>query len=97
MRISRDKAAVSGIELTTEAVEPPPACRKRELAAVIQAALKVGADYSAREAGRRAFAELMKLDNDLQPGSALPMASAEAVIFAQPKRRRLRPAAALSA
>jgi hypothetical protein len=38
--------------------------RKRELAATVQKALKVGASLEAREAGRKAFSEFMKFVTD---------------------------------
>lgn len=93
MRISRDKASVAGIELAPEEVEASLANRKRELAMIIQAALKVGADYPAREFGRKAVSELMKLDPDLQPapGGATIAASGQ-VMFSAQKRRRMRAA-----
>ncbi len=90
MRILREKRLSDPIQLPAEAVSLPTNGRKRELAALIQAALKVGADLSARDAGRRAFAELLKLDRDLQPAPAVTLAPAGQVMFAAPKRRRMR-------
>ncbi len=90
MRISRGKRLSDPIHLSAEEVQNAIGGRKRELGALIQAALKVGSDLAARESGRRAFAELVKLDRDLQP---LPMASAGQLLFAAaPKRRRMRAA-----
>jgi hypothetical protein len=91
MRITRGKAPDGEIELPPETLASALVSRKRELAAIVQGALKVGADYSTREAGRRALAELVKLDPELQPG-ALPMATAGAMVFTPSKRRRLRSA-----
>lgn len=91
MRISRDKRLSDTIELPARDIQASIDGRKRELGALIQAALKVGSDLSAREAGRRAFAELVKLDRDLQAVATVPMAAAPQVIFATPpKRRRMR-------
>lgn len=93
MRITRDKAQMTGIELPVAEMENSLLSRKKELAAIIQAALKVGADYPARESGRKALAELMKLDPDLQPnGGTMGIAASGQVMFAAPKRRRMRAA-----
>lgn len=93
MRISRDKAQLAGIELPAEEIEASLHNRKKELAALIQAALKVGADYPARESGRKALAELMKMDPDLQPNPAgVGIAASGQVMFTTPKRRRMRAA-----
>lgn len=93
MRISRDKAQMAAIELPPGDLEASLLNRKKELAAVLQAALKVGADYPAREAGRRALAELMKLDPDLQPApTGVGIAPTGQVMFAAQKRRRMRAA-----
>jgi hypothetical protein len=93
MRISRDKALSDPIQLPPEAVETAISGRKKELGALIQAALKVGADLAAREAGRRAYAEFVKLDRDLQPVTNAAVAASGQVLFTAPKRRRLRPTA----
>lgn len=91
MRISRDKAALTGIELPAVNIEAALLSRKKELAAAIQAALKVGADYPARETGRKALTELMKLEPELQPGpGGLALGAAGQVMFTAPKRRRMR-------
>ncbi|MBW4023246.1 MAG: hypothetical protein HIU92_08905 [Proteobacteria bacterium] len=91
MRISRDKRLPDTIQLAPHEIQASIDGRKRELGALIQAALKVGSDLSAREAGRRAFAELVKIDRDLQPVQTLPMATTPQVIFSAPaKRRRMR-------
>ena len=92
MSISRDKSSPEPILLAPEEVQTSIEGRKRELGALIQAALKVGADLSAREAGRRAYAEFVKLDRDLQPAPAISVASSGQLIFAATKRRRVRPA-----
>jgi len=91
MRISRDKAQMAAIELPPGDIEASLLSRKKELAVILQAALKVGADYPAREAGRRALAELMKLDPELQP-PAVGIAPSGQVMFAAQKRRRMRAA-----
>jgi hypothetical protein len=93
MRISRDKHLADMIQLPPEEVATSISGRKKELAALIQAALKVGADLSAREAGRRAYAEFAKLDHDLQPVTNAPVAPSGQVMFTVPKRRRMRPTA----
>lgn len=93
MRISRDKAQMAAIELPPGDIEASLLSRKKELAVILQAALKVGADYPAREAGRRALAELMKLDPELQPPAAgVGIAPSGQVMFAAQKRRRMRAA-----
>lgn len=93
MRITRDKAQMTGIELPVADIEASLLNRKKELAAIIQAALKVGADYPARESGRKAFAELLKLEPELQPnGGNVGIAASGQVMFAAPKRRRMRAA-----
>jgi hypothetical protein len=92
MRISRDKLLSDPIRLPPEEVETSIAGRKKELGALIQAALKVGADLAAREAGRRAFAEFVKLDRDLQPSTNVAVGASGQVMFAAPKRRKLRAA-----
>jgi hypothetical protein len=78
------------IRLTAQDIPASIEDRKKELGALIQAALKVGADLGAREAGRRAYAELAKLDKDLQPASAVAVASSGQLLFAAAKRRRAR-------
>ncbi len=90
MRISRDKSLSDPIRLTTQDIPTSIEDRKQELGALIQAALKVGADLSARDAGRRAYAELAKLDRDLQPAAAVAVASSGQLLFAAAKRRRAR-------
>ncbi len=90
MRISRDKSLSDPIRLTAQDIPASIEDRKKELGALIQAALKVGADLGAREAGRRAYAELAKLDKDLQPASAVAVASSGQLLFAAAKRRRAR-------
>ena len=93
MRISRDKAQMAGIEIAAEEIEASLHNRRKELTALIQAALKVGADYPARESGRKALAELMKMEPDLQPNPAgVGIAASGQVMFATPKRRRMRAA-----
>lgn len=88
MRISRTKVPTSDIALPPEGVETSLAARRRKLAGQIQAALKVGADLPAREAGRRAFSEFMKLLPELQPAPQLALASPAQVMFTAPKRKR---------
>jgi hypothetical protein len=90
MRISREKSLSDPIELPPPDLQTSIEGRKKELGALIQAALKVGADLSAREAGRRAYAEFVKLDRDLQPAPAVSVASSGQLIFAAAKRRRVR-------
>jgi hypothetical protein len=90
MSISRDKPPSEAIRLAPEEIQTSIVGRKKELGALIQAALKVGADLSAREAGRRAFAEFIKLDRDLQPATNIAVAASGQVLFAAPKRRKLR-------
>jgi hypothetical protein len=92
MRISRDKSLSDPIRLAPDEVQTSIVGRKKELAALIQAALKVGADLSARESGRRAFAEFIKLDRDLQPAPTVALAPSGQVLFAAPKRRKMRAA-----
>ncbi|HTI02861.1 MAG TPA: hypothetical protein VL752_18080 [Acidisoma sp.] len=93
MRISRDKAQVANIELAADEIEASLHNRRKELTAIIQAALKVGADYPARESGRKALAELMKMEPDLQPNpSGVGIAASGHVMFTAPKRRRMRAA-----
>jgi hypothetical protein len=93
MRISRDKLLSDPIQIAPEEVQSSIGGRKKELAALIQGALKVGADLSAREAGRRAFAEFVKLTPDLQPATGVSVAATGQVLFTATKRRRVRPAA----
>jgi hypothetical protein len=92
MSISRDKPMSDAIRLAPDEIQTSIVGRKKELGALIQAALKVGADLSAREAGRRAFAEFIKLDRDLQPAPTVALADTGQVLFAAPKRRKLRAA-----
>ena len=49
-----------------------------------------GADLAARESGRRAFAEFVKLDRDLQPAPNVTVANSGQLLFANTKRRRVR-------
>jgi hypothetical protein len=91
VRISRDKALSEPIRLPTADIQSSIEGRKRELGALIQAALKVGADLAAREAGRRAYAEFVKLDKDLQPAPSVTVADPGQLLFAETKRRRARP------
>ncbi len=90
MRISRDKSLSDPIRLSSANTPTAIESRKKELGLLIQAALKVGADLAAREAGRRAFAEFVKLDRDLQPAPAVTVASSGQLLFAEIKRRRPR-------
>ena len=90
MRISRDKSLAEPIGLPPGDIQRSIEGRKKELGALIQAALKVGADLSAREAGRRAYAEFAKLDRDLQPTPSVTVASSGQLLFADTKRRRVR-------
>jgi hypothetical protein len=92
MRISRDKRLSDPIQLAPDEVQTSIEGRKKELGALIQAALKVGSDLAAREAGRRAYAEFVKLDRDLQPAAPVSVAPSGQVLFAAPKRRRMRAA-----
>jgi hypothetical protein len=91
MRISRDKSLSDPIRLPPTEIPTSIEGRKRELGALIQAALKVGADLAAREAGRRAYAEFIKLDRDLQPTPTVSVASSGQLLFVETKRRRGRP------
>jgi hypothetical protein len=91
MRISRDKSLSDPIRLPTADIPMTIEGRKKELGALIQAALKVGADLAAREAGRRAYAEFVKLDRDLAPAATVSVADAGQLLFAETKRRRARP------
>lgn len=86
MRISNPKMVASAIAVPVPDAEASIAGRRKELAALIQAALKVGADLSTRDAGRRAFSEFMKLV-PVAP-SAEVTASGQAVIFAEAKRKK---------
>jgi hypothetical protein len=89
VRISRDKPLPDPIRLPPDEVQTSIEGRKRELGLLIQAALKVGADLAAREAGRRAYAEFVKLDRDLQqPSPTVPVADSGQLLFADVKRRR---------
>ena len=88
MRISRDKSLSDPIRLSSTTIQTSVESRKRELGLLIQAALKVGADLAAREAGRRAYAEFVKLDRDLQPVPVVSVASSGQLLFAETKRRR---------
>ena len=90
MRISRDKPLPEPIRLSQENIQTSIEGRKKELGALIQAALKVGADLAAREAGRRAYAEFVKLDRDLQPAPLVSVASSGQLLFTDTKRRRAR-------
>jgi hypothetical protein len=93
MRISTDKAQLAGIETAAEEIEASLHNRRKELTALIQVALKVGADYPARESGRKALVELIKMEPDLQPNPAsVGIAASGQVMFATPKRRRMRAA-----
>jgi hypothetical protein len=92
MSISRDKPLSDPIRLPPDEIATSIVGRKKELGALIQAALKVGADLAAREAGRRAFAEFVKLDRDLQPVTNVAVAESGQVLFAAPKRRKIRAA-----
>jgi hypothetical protein len=93
MRISRTKVEPGSMKLTSDDVEASIAGRRRELAALIQAGLKVGADLSAREAGRRAFTEFMKLEPAAQPPGAVAVGTSGQLIFTAAKRKRIRSAA----
>ncbi len=91
MRISAVKSLSDPIRLPQEDIQTSIGGRKKELALIIQAALKVGADVAAREAGRRAYAEFVKLDPDLKPASSVPVAPSGQLLFVESKRRRTRP------
>jgi len=90
MRISTPKIVSSAITVAPEDAEASIAGRRKELAALIQAALKVGADLASREAGRRAFSEFMKLVPDSQPASGVELAASGQVMFTVPKRKKMR-------
>ncbi len=90
MRISRDKSVSEPIRLPSDSIQTSIEGRKKELGALIQAALKVGADLAAREAGRRAYVEFVKLDRDLQPAQSVTVEDSGQVVFADVKRRRAR-------
>jgi hypothetical protein len=90
MRISSPKIVASAITLPADSAEASMAGRRKELAALIQAALKVGSDLPAREAGRRAFAEFMKLMPGVQPANAVAVAASGQVMFTGAKRKKIR-------
>jgi hypothetical protein len=90
VRISRDKSLSEPIQLPAADIQASIEGRKKELGVLIQAALKVGADLAAREAGRRAYAEFVKLDKDLQPVTTVSVADSGQLLFAETKRRRVR-------
>ena len=90
MRISNPKILASAITLAPEDAEASMLGRRKELAALIQAALKVGSDLPSREAGRRAFAEFMKLVPGVHPANAVAVAASGQVMFTSPKRKKLR-------
>ena len=90
MRISRDKSLSDPIRLAPHEIQTSIEGRKKELGVLIQAALKVGADLAAREAGRRAYAEFAKLDKDLQPAPNVSVAASGQLLFTETKRRRVR-------
>jgi hypothetical protein len=90
MRISNPKILSSDITLPVDDAEASMAGRRKELAALIQAALKVGSDLPSREAGRRAFAEFMKLVPGAQPANAVAVAASGQVMFTGPKRKKMR-------
>ena len=92
MSISRGKSLSDPIRLPQGDIQTSIESRKKELGLLIQAALKVGADLAAREAGRRAYAELVKLDRDLQSASNVTVASSGQLLFSETKRRRARAA-----
>jgi hypothetical protein len=90
VRISRDKSLSDTIQLPPGDVQASIEGRKKELGALIQAALKVGADLAAREAGRRAYAEFVKLDRDLQPATGVTVTNSGQLLMTDTKRRRVR-------
>ncbi|MCB8880159.1 hypothetical protein ACELLULO517_07935 [Acidisoma cellulosilytica] len=90
MRISNPKIVSSAITLTPADADASMAGRRKELAALIQAALKVGSDLPSREAGRRAFAEFMKLVPGVQPANAIAVAASGQVLFTGAKRKKMR-------
>jgi hypothetical protein len=91
VRISKVKSLADPFPLPPAEIQTSIEGRKKELGLLIQAALKVGADLAAREAGRRAYAEFVKLDRDLQPPATVSVASSGQLLFAETKRRRTRP------
>jgi hypothetical protein len=88
VRISRERSLAEPIRLSQDHIQTSIEGRKRELGLLIQSALKVGADLSAREAGRRAYVEFAKLDRDLQPAPTVSVANSGQLVFADVKRRR---------
>jgi hypothetical protein len=92
MRISSPKIVSSAITLPADGAEASMAGRRKELAALIQAAQNVGADLPAREAGRRAFAEFMRLVPGTQPANAVAVAASGQVMFTGAKRKKMRSA-----
>ena len=89
MRIGREKPLSDSIHIFSKDVADSSINRKLELAAMIQAALKVGADLGARELGRKAFAEFLKLEKMAFPKGVTASASGEMLFaYAKPSRRR---------
>jgi hypothetical protein len=84
MRISKEKFVVNPASV----MQPMIMDRRKELIAAVQAALKVGAGLGAREAGRRAFSEFLKLGKDGAATDGLSDAAAAQIVFASPSRRR---------
>jgi hypothetical protein len=85
VRISKEKIASPSIGIMQPLIQPSAAARKKELLCVIQSALRVGADLSAREAGRKAFSEYVKLDTG-SDGATAP--APEQILFTREKRRK---------
>jgi hypothetical protein len=85
VRISKDKTDSLSIGIMKPLIQPAAALRKKELLCVIQSALRVGADLSAREAGRKAFSEFMKLETGSDGATA---AAPEQILFTREKRRK---------
>jgi hypothetical protein len=86
VRISKDKTDSLSIGIMKPLIQPAAAPRKKELLCVIQSALRVGADLSAREAGRKAFSEYVKLEM----GDSAPASPPAPILFSRERRRKTR-------
>jgi len=90
MRISKEKTIGPPIGIMPPLIAQSVAARKKELFFLIQSALRVGADFSAREAGRKALSEYVKLD--CSSASVTAAASApEQILFTYASGRKERP------
>ena len=91
MRISKEKSLDRPIGIMPPLITPSVAARKKELIALVQAGLRVGADLSARETGRRALSEYVKLEADASVGEGVSASAPEHILFTYPSRRKARP------